>query len=161
MTRHLKISICHSAVFLCVITLIVLFYYSTPGTATRDGYYEPQTVYFNRNNAFSLIDRSIIEATSSIDFTDYMVKSLYPHAKVLLNNEKPIMRCYVWKLKLLNRHSSNSEKYLQKLKPIDVLYTNYPFPKGAIYYEIPDIPDLIIAFDKSKYAYLIQNKVMP
>ena len=99
MAKQIKIALLIVA-FLGVIIMISLIDFSITGTATRDGYYKPQTVYFNKNNSFSLWDSTMIKAMSSIDFTSFSVKSLYPHAKVIINADSTDIRSYVWKLKL-------------------------------------------------------------
>lgn len=155
MTKKIKTGLLIVA-FIGAIIMILFVDYSVRGTATRDGYYKPHTVYFNRDNGFSLWNPCMITAMSSIDFTSFSVKSLYPHAKVMINAGDNMMRSYVWKLKLLDRNSNNKKRLIHELQPIDLHYSNYPLPQDILFYEIPDYPNLILGLDNSKYAHLLQ-----
>ena len=146
---------------LAIVLLVKLFILSL-GTmyATVDGYYEPLTINFNRDNTFSLFDMSLINSLESISLPEYSVKSLYPQAYIKLSRDNEKKLCYVWRLKLRKRVCDSYLSSLDKFMRIKVFHINYPIPKEYQYYDIPNKHNLILALSSSRYVYLIQIKCL-
>lgn len=143
-----------------VIILIVRLYSLTieQRYATVDGYYEPMTIYFNRDNRFSLFDMSLINSLKSISFPEYTVKSLYPQAYIRLSQRSAKKLCYVWKLKLGKPLCDTYLSSIGDLERLNPFHTNYPIPDESQFYYIPNNQNLILALSNSRYVYLIQVK---
>lgn len=126
--------------------------------ATQDGYYEPMTINFNKDNGFSLFDIPLVNSLNSISFPEYAVKSLYPqaHIKFSFNGEK--MRCYVWKLKLSKPISDYYISSIEAFQRKNRFRVNYPLPDDCMFYDIPNHSNLILALCNGRYAYLIEIK---
>ena len=131
---------------------------SVPGTATYGGYYEPLTINFNRHNTFSLFHHPLRNSLESIIFPSYIVKSLYPQAKVKLSKDGEEMLGYVWKLKLDKRPSRTYTNSIENIERLNKFYTNYPLPEQLKFYDIPGCSNLILGLGNGRYAYLIQIK---
>lgn len=146
---------------LAIVLLVKLFILSLgPMYATVDGYYEPLTINFNRDNTFSLFDMSLINSLESISLPEYSVKSLYPQAYIKLSRDNEKKLCYVWRLKLRKRVCDSYLSSLDKFMRIKVFHINYPIPKEYQYYDIPNKHNLILALSSSRYVYLIQIKCL-
>ena len=144
-----------------IILIVKLFSLATEQRyATVDGYYEPLTINFNRDNTFSLFDMSLINSLESISLPEYSVKSLYPQAYIKLSRDNEKKLCYVWRLKLRKRVCDSYLSSLDKFMRIKVFHINYPIPKEYQYYDIPNKHNLILALSSSRYVYLIQIKCL-
>ena len=143
-----------SCLLLMISAVVGYIIYMTPVTATVGGYYEPMTIYFNNRNSMSLFNWYLMQGLEEIDFPQYYVKSLYPHAKVRLNGTE-YNNVYVWKLKLKETLPKSYLETDQKLEEIKMT-SNYPFPKEMTFYRLPACSTLILGVDKSRHAFLIQ-----
>ena len=149
-------------IFILTIILIIklALLISIPGTATYCGYYEPLTINFNTHNTFSLFHFPLRNSLENISFPSYIVKSLYPQAKVKLSKDGEEMLGYVWKLKLDRRPSRTYTNSIENIERLNKFYTNYPLPDQLKFYDIPGCSNLILGLGNGRYAYLIQIKTV-